>query len=321
MLGIQETESQKGSHPPGADSPQLRIGRKAEHPKVHLMSPIARVFSVLNLILAVFFLAWASNSLATSQAFKQKYEAEVAMHQETEETMKTQISTLETERDLARGEADTFRNERDNSTQRADRLDQDLSQVRRDLSESAANTEKLTNSFDALQANNQQLQGDKDRSVEARYEAEGAKESAQEAQQVAESSLSEAQNEIEGLNNMISDKQAEIVALNRQISALDTQLTTVVELTGVSFDQITAQPAIDATVVRAVHEISPGIVALNRGSSDGVKVGYTFEIYNGNEYKGQVRVENVRAEMCTALVTTSVSGTKIGQGDSAATRL
>ena len=44
-------------------------------------------------------------------------------------------------------------------------------------------------------------------------------------------------------------------------------------------------------------------------------------IDNGNEYKGQVRVENVRAEMCTALVTTSVSGTKIGQGDSAATRL
>jgi ribosome-associated protein len=114
---------------------------------------------------------------------------------------------------------------------------------------------------------------------------------------------------------------AEVVALNSRIAALDTQLTTVVELTGVSFDQITAQPAIDATVVRAVHEISPGIVALNRGSSDGVKVGYTFEIYNGNEYKGQVRVENVRAEMCTALVTTSVSGTKIGQGDSAATRL
>jgi len=285
------------------------------------MSPIARVFSVLNLILAVFFLAWASNSLATSQAFKLKYEGEIAMHQETEDTLKGQISTLETERDLARGEADTFRNERDNSTQRADRLDQDLNQVRSDLSESAATTEKFSNLFESMEANNLQLQGDKDRAVEARHEAEGAKESAQEAQQVAESNLVDAQSEIESLNNTVGDKEVEAVALNRTISELETQLATVVELTGVSFDQITAQPAIDATVVRAVHEISPGIVALNRGSAHGVKVGYTFEIFNGNEYKGQVRVENVRANMCTALVTTPVSGTQIGQGDSAATRL
>ena len=285
------------------------------------MSPIARVFSVLNLILAVFFLAWASNSLATSQAFKEKYEGEVAMHQETEETLKSQISTLETERDLARGEAETFRNERDNSTQRADRLDQDLNQVRSDLSESVATTQKFSNSFDSMEANNQQLQGDKDRAVEARHEAEGSKESAQEAQQVAESNLVDAQDEIEGLGNTVSDKEIEIVALNRSISELETQLATVVELTGVSFDQITAQPAIDATVVQAVHNIPPGLVALNRGSTDGVKVGYTFEIFNGNEYKGQVRVENVRTNMCTALVTTSVSGTMIGQGDSAATRL
>ena len=50
------------------------------------MSPIARVFSVLNLILAVFFLSWASNSLATSQAFKKSYEDEMAAHQKTEAT-------------------------------------------------------------------------------------------------------------------------------------------------------------------------------------------------------------------------------------------
>ena len=157
--------------------------------------------------------------------------------------------------------------------------------------------------------------------VEARHEAEGSKESAEEAQQEAESNLVDAQGEIESLNNMVSDKEAEIVALNSTISELNPQLATVVELTGVSFDQITAQPAIDATVVRAVHDISPGLVALNRGSESGVKVGYTFEIYNGGQYKGQVRVENVRPNMCTALVTTAVSGTKIGQGDSAATRL
>jgi len=285
------------------------------------MSPIARVFSVLNLILAASFLAWASTTLAHSQDYKRKYETEQAAHQMTQTEKDTQISELETLRDTARNEAETLRSERDGHEETANRLEGDLSQSRSDLSESQANTQRLTNSVDAIQENNRQLQGDKDRAVEARHEAEGAKESADEAQQEAESNLVDAQSEIESLNNTVADKEVEIVALNRTISELGTQLTTVVELTGVSFDQITAQPAIDATVVRAVHEISPGLVALNRGSEAGVKVGYTFEVYNGGQYKGQVRVENVRPNMCTALVTTSVSGTQIGQGDSAATRL
>jgi myosin heavy subunit len=285
------------------------------------MSPIARIFSVLNLILAASFLAWASTTLAHSQDYKRKYEAEQAAHETTTNDMEAEISEHKTGRDQAVTEAESFRNARDSANERVDRLEGDLGQLRSDLSESQANTQRLTNSVDAIQENNAKLQNDKDRAVETRHEAERAKESAESSQQEAESNLVDAQGEIEGLTNTVSDRDAEIVALNRSISELGTQLTTVVELTGVSFSEITAQPAIDATVVRAVHTISPGLVALNRGTKDGVKVGYTFEIYNGAQYKGQVRVENVRQNMCTALVTTSVSGTLIGQGDSAATRL
>ena len=285
------------------------------------MSPIARIFSILNLVLAASFLAWASTTLAHSQDYKRQYEKEVAAHESTTTEMNDQISEITASRDQARTEAASHLVERDTATERADRLDGDLDQVRSDLSDSQSNTQRLTNSVDAIQENNRQLQGDKDRAVESRHEAERAKESAEESQQEAESNLVDAQSEIEALNNTVSDKDTEIVALNRTISELDTQLTTVVELTGVSFDQITAQPAINATVVRAIHDISPGIVALNRGSEEGVKVGYTFEIFNAGEYKGQVRVENVRANMCTALVTTTAPGTQIGQGDSAAPRL
>jgi len=285
------------------------------------MSPIARVFSVLNLILAASFLAWASTTLAHSQDYKRKYEDEQQAHQTTETDKNTQISELETLRDSARNEAETLRSERDGHEERANRLEGDLGQSRSDLSETQANTQRLTNTVDAIQENNRQLQGDKDRAVEARHEAEGAKESSEEAQQEAESNYVDAQGEIESLNNTVSDKEAEIVALNRTISELETQLTTVVEITGVSFDQITAQPAIDATVVKARYDISPGLIALNRGSDAAVKVGYTFHIYNGSQYKGEVRVVNVRPDMCTALVSTPVPDIQIGQGDKAATRL
>ena len=49
--------------------------------------------------------------------------------------------------------------------------------------------------------------------------------------------------------------------------------------------------------------------------------GYTFEIYDGKNYKGQVRVENVREDMCTALILRTEEGQTIQSGDKAATRL
>ena len=212
------------------------------------MSPIARIFSILNLVLAASFLAWASTTLAHSQDYKRQYEKEVAAHESTTTEMNDQISEITASRDQARTEAASHLVERDTATERADRLDGDLDQVRSDLSESQSNTQRLTNSVDAIQENNRQLQGDKDRAVESRHEAERSKESAEDAQQEAESDFVDAQGEIENLNNTLSDRDADIVALNRTISELETQLTTVVELTGVSFDQITAQPAIEAAL-------------------------------------------------------------------------
>ena len=63
-----------------------------------------------------------------------------------------------------------------------------------------------------------------------------------------------------------------------------------------------------------------GLVALNVGSAAGVKRGMTFEIFNGRTYKGQVRVENVHENMCSALIVGTPTAA-IGQGDSAATNL
>ena len=47
------------------------------------MSPIGRIFIVLNLILAALFLGWASLNLATSHEYKGKLEAEEVAHQTT----------------------------------------------------------------------------------------------------------------------------------------------------------------------------------------------------------------------------------------------
>jgi hypothetical protein len=60
-------------------------------------------------------------------------------------------------------------------------------------------------------------------------------------------------------------------------------------------------------------------VVLNKGSKDGVKAGYTFQIYRGQQYKGQVRVQDVQEGMCSALILNEKA--PIANGDSATTRL
>ena len=62
-------------------------------------------------------------------------------------------------------------------------------------------------------------------------------------------------------------------------------------------------------------------VAVNVGSVQGVKRGYTFEIFDGATYKGQVRIEFVHGDMASGLITRTVPGQSIRQGDGATTRL
>ncbi|MDP6538368.1 MAG: hypothetical protein QF903_09100 [Planctomycetota bacterium] len=285
------------------------------------MSPIGRIFSVINLVLAAFFLAWAANLLAVSQEFKTKYDDEVAAHAATKSELDGTIVDLRSQVDTARNDADLARGERD-SAQQAARLQEKAADDQQ--SENAtlqSNYDKIANSVANLEANNRGLQAAKDTAVSAQHDAETERDAAQRDQQAAESRTSEVEALNDSLHKTIGDKDAAIASLGAEISNLEVQLATLVDVTGVAISDITSQPLIEGTVVKALYDIAPGMVALNVGSASGVVRGHTFEIHNGTSYKGQVRVENVRADMCTAIVHLTVPGQTISQGDSAKTRL
>jgi len=93
------------------------------------------------------------------------------------------------------------------------------------------------------------------------------------------------------------------------------------DVTGTNWEDIVAQPDIEAAVLDVRHDPPPGLVMLNVGKNVGVKRGYTFEIFNGSRYKGQVRVENVQDDISSALIIRAVPDASITQGDSASTHL
>ena len=110
-------------------------------------------------------------------------------------------------------------------------------------------------------------------------------------------------------------------SLQKERQSLQTSLDTLVANTGADPADFLPMPKIDGSVLGVETSVAPGLVAINAGSNQGVKRGFTFEVFDGGTYKGQVRVEFVHADMCSGLITRTVQGQSIRQGDGATTRL
>lgn len=285
------------------------------------MSPIGRIFIVLNLILAAVFLAWAANNVAQSHDYKAKLNAEEEAHAATRTDLEGQVSTLRAELDTKSAEADTARNTADDATEEARRQSAQVDDLKRQLSEATAANERNSSAISEIEATLGAISTSKDEAVAAQRAAESERDDALAQAQDATTKASDLEAQNAGLNNTIAGLEAEIASLQGDIASLDTQLTTLVDVTGVSFKDIAFQQQIEASVLQAVYDIKPGLIALNVGSNDKVKRGYTFEIYDGANYKGQARVENVRDDMCTAIILRMEQGQTIRSGDKATTRL
>jgi hypothetical protein len=139
------------------------------------------------------------------------------------------------------------------------------------------------------------------------------------AQGTAQAGQRDAEDAQKNLERQIADLQAEKQSLTDQVAKLDTHLQMLVEKTGVSVSDLMAQEKVDGSVLAV--DTSTGLVMLNVGSEQGVKRGYSFDVWSGNQYKGQVVVQNVQPNMSSATIKSPVQGTVIRQGDLASTRM
>ena len=157
--------------------------------------------------------------------------------------------------------------------------------------------------------------------MERAHEAARERDDAQAAAQTAELARRDAAEASQAAQLRIGDLEAARASLQEALAASEMVVATLVEVTGVNIDDIQVQPQIEAAVLDVRHDLPPGLVMLNVGRDKEVKRGFTFEIYRGSQYKGQVRVENVQANVCSAIIIRSVGGTTIIQGDRATTYL
>ena len=285
------------------------------------MSQIGRIFIVVNLLLAAVVLGWASATLGTAQDFKAQYEAKSAEYDALKSDTDEQIGTLtaaknDYEQAKSTAEAQVRQLETDLSTA-SDALAVEKARNGQ-LDARIASIETTLGGYEDTANKNFQRAKDADERALAAFQAQSAAES--ERDDAVEARIA-AETELDGAKASIAALTTALAGANKTSEKLETKLAMFADYTGVSLSELVTTPKIDGKVPHVYPGNDFSLVALNRGENDNVQRGYTFDVYSGDTYKGQVRVENVEAAQCTAIVIRTVDGETISRGDAASTRL
>ncbi|MEE8467873.1 MAG: hypothetical protein V3T22_05430 [Planctomycetota bacterium] len=285
------------------------------------MSPIGKIFIVLNLFLAVAFLGWAAANLSNAQDYKTQLESEQTAHAQTKDDLSTQLESVTNDRNQFETELASMRGDRDSVSAERDRNKRDLDDQKGRNDANEQRLETIQGTLGEYSSTNQDLiqkLADANTALasaqDTRHTAENEREAALATQRGLEDNLRQATQRIAGL-------EVDKTSAYKDVMDLQTQVQTFVATFGVTASDLLVQPQIDGAVLMVSHVIQPGLVSINKGSNDGVQRGYIFEIYNGAQYKGRVRVETVQGDMCTAVILKTFEGRSIEQGDNAATRI
>lgn len=286
------------------------------------MSPIGRVFIVLNLLLAATFLGFSGTYLQRQHSWKEKYDGEVKAHAATTEKANQERLKLENERNTfenAKTTAETKLGAAETALANAEaenkRLHGQLASMEGDV--------KQINS--QLAAANTQAQAAFDQSKEAYKMAmndQKTKDDAVRAKDTAEAENRTLKTTIASLEDTVKNKDLDIAGLHKERNELQL-LVKVAEQNG--FVPGLAAPTLNGTVSHVANgRLCTISITDNPGKVDIAdqlnKRSFSFAIYDATGYKGEAVATQYdpkeNAVFCNLLL---VKGT-IKEGDKASTK-
>lgn len=286
------------------------------------MSSIAKILTVLNLILAAAFLGWAANTVQLNNEYKGKLEKEVADHNATKELLGKDKSKLAADLKTAEESVSRLRQQLGDEQAATQRAENDNKALQGRLDNMESGYQKIAGTLEGIQADAKTAHENELKAQAAAHDADTKATAAAEAQRAAEKKASDLEADLIQARDEIAGKEKSLAETEKLLKKTDTELKTVMAATGYDAKKLgKAMPAIDAKVLSVAMDIEPGLVSINCGTAAGVERGFTFEIYEGSTYKGQARVEYVYPEMCSAVMVRKVKGETIRVGDGATTRL
>lgn len=276
------------------------------------MTQVARVFVVINLLLAAGFLFSAATFLSLNEDYKQKLEdtreelaATTARLERDKEALRSELDEVRTDNDALKQEIQNIKGERDALAGRVESLESQLK---------TANTQNsdLRTSLDKLQAAVNR-QGDMvDRlNTESKEAAAAARKARDDALQARNELEAERKKTLE-LRNEIARNEAELNQRAERIDHLELMVQKARD-SGVNFENLVQMKPVEGQVVRAENSIN--LAVLNVGSEEGVSRGYVFSVVRGGEYIGRVVVDNVQKMASSGTITIRAPGKSVRPGD------
>lgn len=280
------------------------------------MSPIGRVFIIINLVLAGAFVGFAGKYLQAATNFKKQLEEKTAA---TDATIKQKDSELTSVKEnlgtaqAAAARAETGEKAKASQLTVAEEENKDL---RKRLDNFEAKITTINGSLSNLSTVQENQNKEAKEMREKWLAAEKASNEAQQAKLDAEAKLAAAEND-----SKVKDEK--IAALDAEIKKSSEDL----RVAGIELDLFRrkypgfgkAVPVVNGRV-ESVSEDGK-LVTLSLGDSNGgIQPGATFAIYNGSKYKGEVDIVEVTNNNAFGHVKLVVDGAKVTKGDSATTR-
>lgn len=176
-----------------------------ENPSLVSMSPIGRIFVVLNLILAATFLGWASTSLATSENWQEVHAQSVQEHESMLAEKDQSVSALEVKANTLTEEQSRLRSQRDQFESQVEELKGALASERRRADELDASIKSIEASIADYAETIKQLSSEKERILERLSAAENARDEAQDQVLATEMEKRDVQDELRRAQARIED--------------------------------------------------------------------------------------------------------------------
>jgi len=285
------------------------------------MSPIGRVFIIVNMVLAAVFVGYSAFYLHNVDSYKTQLTQERAAHEATRTEMQGQIDTLTSDLNKARNELQTKNIQLQERQAQIESATQDNADLKNRLGSLENNMKGANASLSTLSTTienqNKRVKEMTDNYLAAnkeRQDALSAKQDAEDRLALAERNLGTAQETIAANRKEIFNQAQD---LRRQKVMLDAGMA---KFPGFADVIRNAVPAISAKV--AAVNASLGTVTISTGEANAkVKKGYRFSFYDSKTYKGDGIVIDVADKSATVRLTEPVEGTTIVPGDQASTRL
>jgi len=280
------------------------------------MSPIGRVFIVLNLILAGTFVGFAGTYLQRQDNYKKQYESEKdARAKENAQATKEKADLTEK---VNHGELDKtqLQNQLNSVKNEKDALADENKVMNGRLTSMEADYKAMNSSFNGMKTEVasafQQIKDSTDKSITA----DAAKDAAVREKDDAVAKLVGANAKIAEHEETIKNKDVALAGLTKDKGELSL-LVDVARLKGF-IDQM-ATPPLGGTVVSVSDKLCTLSITSNPTNAE-IKRGYKFAIYDGSTYKGEARVTDVDESKKAVFCTLDLIKGNIKAGDSAATQ-